>query len=347
VAAGARRSRAELTDALTAWYRSRHPERTGVDLQVQRPSAGLSSETVLVDVTWPEGTESLVVRLPPVGPTLFPDYDLVAQAEIQAALRATDVPVPELVAMETDQSWTGAPFVVSAKVAGRTLATAPSYVDHGWFAEASADDRGRLAEGALMLMSRIHRLDPFKLGLERFSGGGPSLSGALDYWESYLAWATDDLEQTDIYRSALAWCRDNLPAPAPAGLLWGDPQLTNLIFSEQSEPVAVLDWEMSSLGPAEIDLAWFILMHEMACEQAGVANPPGLPDRAEMISFYERHLGRPVAELEWYEVFAHLRSGAIVVRVGELMLRAGVANTWTAQVPQPRHLRRLIGEGSA
>jgi aminoglycoside phosphotransferase (APT) family kinase protein len=124
--------------------------------------------------------------------------------------------------------------------------------------------------------------------------------------------------------------------------LWGDPQLTNLVLDDAGEIAAVLDWEMSGLGPAELDLSWFLVLHEHAGETAGT-ELPGYPGREAIIEWYEAAAGRKVADLHFYDVLANLRSGAIVLRIGAIMATAGHSATWTTQVPQPRHLARLIG----
>lgn len=195
----------------------------------------------------------------------------------------------------------------------------------------------------ISMLARIHRLDHTTLDLGEPSGGGPSLTGVLDYWDGYLDWATEDIEGAQIYRDALAWCRANLPDDVPpAGLLWGDPQLQNLVAADDGEIAAVLDWEMSGLGPPELDLSWFLVLHEHAAETAGV-DLPGFPGRATIIDWYADALGREVADLHWYDVLANIRTGAIVLRIGALMTAAGHSASWTRQVPQPRHLARLIG----
>ncbi len=90
---------------------------------------------------------------------------------------------------------------------------------------------------------------------------------------------------------------------------------------------AVLDFEMASIGPAEVDLAWFVVLHEMAVDRCG-GDLPGFPGRAATVATYEARLGRPVADLRWYEAFAALRSGAILVRAARLLARLGVDDSW-------------------
>jgi aminoglycoside phosphotransferase (APT) family kinase protein len=173
------------------------------------------------------------------------------------------------------------------------------------------------------------------------------LGGVVDYWEDYLGWATTDEAGAAVYRQAITWCRDNLPTtPPPTSLLWGDPQLTNLVLDDSGEIAAVLDWEMSGVGPAELDLSWFLVLHEHAAETAG-ADLPGFPGRDAILDWYQAAAGRELADLRFYDVLANLRSGAIVLRIGEIMASAGHPASWTSQVPQPRHLARLIGAASS
>jgi aminoglycoside phosphotransferase (APT) family kinase protein len=170
----------------------------------------------------------------------------------------------------------------------------------------------------------------------------------LDFWDRYLDWATaaggeEIVAGAAIYRQSLAWCRDHLPDDVPpTGLLWGDPQLTNAVLGDGGEITAILDWEMAGLGPAEVDLSWFLALHEHGVETAGT-QLPGWPGRDAILASYSDALGRELADLHWYDVLANIRSGAIVLRIGAVMAAAGHPASWTAQVPQPRHLARLIG----
>jgi fatty-acyl-CoA synthase len=331
------RSRKALAAGLARWFTARNG--STAEVSVERPQPGLSSDTLLVDVD----SGSFVVRLPPQGPGLFPDYDLSRQAQVQQAVSDGGIAAAPPLAMESDPKWLGSPFLVMPRIAGRTLTTHPSFITHGWLAESCADDQAAVFRRFVETLARIHRLDASGLPT---TGGGPELSGVIDYWESYLDWATDDAAGASIYRQAIAWCRENLPAaPPPPSLLWGDPQLTNLVVDESGEIAAVLDWEMSGVGPAELDLSWFLVLQEHAAETAG-AELPGFPGRGTIIDWYQAAAGRDVADLHFYDVLANLRSGAIVLRIGEIMAMEGHPATWTAQVPQPRHLARLIGAGS-
>lgn len=333
------RSRADLAAGFAGWFAARDGM-TLPDVEVARPQPGLSSDTVMLTVN---GTDDYVARLPPLGGGLFPDYDLARQDLVQRALGSAGIAVAPSLALETDPSWVGTPFLLMPKISGHTLTTNPSYLVGGWLAEAAADLQADVIERFLAMLARINRLSPPDLGLERLSGGGPSLGGMLEFWSGYLDWATEDTDGAAIYRRAIDWCRKNLPpTPPAAGLLWGDPQLVNLVLDDDGGIAAVLDWEMAAIGPAEVDLAWFLVLHEHAAETAG-AQLAGWPGREAIITSYRAALGRELADLHWYDVLANIRSGAIVLRIGAVMAAAGHPASWTSQVPQPRHLARLIG----
>jgi aminoglycoside phosphotransferase (APT) family kinase protein len=333
------RSRDALAAGFAAWFAAREGSRPP-PVRVERPQPGLSSDTVLLCV---DGSREYVARLPPVGDGLFPDYDLARQHRVQRALGDTPVPVAPPLALETDESWVGAPFLLMPRVAGRTLTTRPSYLTDGWLAETATETQAALVERFVATLAAIHRLDASGLDLGPLSGGGPDLPGMLDFWERYLDWTSAADEAAAIYHDALRWCRANLPPRPPApGLLWGDPQLVNLVIDEKGGIAAVLDWEMAGLGPAEVDLSWFLVLHEHAADTAGT-DLPGWPGRAAVVDRYAALLGRDVADLHWYDVFANLRSGAIVLRIGALMSAAGHPATWTTGVPQHRVLSGLLG----
>jgi aminoglycoside phosphotransferase (APT) family kinase protein len=122
---------------------------------------------------------------------------------------------------------------------------------------------------------------------------------------------------------ALEACRASLPADEPApSVCWGDVRLPNVIFDDECTPAAVLDWEMATLAPPEVDLGWFLTVHRMSVEVVG-SDLPGFRPRAEMLSYYEQQLGRPLHDLHWYEAWGALRSAAIMVRLARLLFDLG------------------------
>ncbi len=165
--------------------------------------------------------------------------------------------------------------------------------------------------------TRSTTVDAAALGLRA------GLTGELEWWERYLGWATDGSPPAAL-ADALAWCRGHRPADEPpSSLLWGDVRLGNVVFDpERCVPRAILDWDMASVGPAEMDLAWFLALEQVSVDLIGRV-VPGFGDRQEAIAVAEHHLGRALQDLDWHEVFALVRASAVSTRIAILFERAG------------------------
>lgn len=247
---------------------------------------------------------------------IFPAYDLEQQAAVQAAVGAAGVPVAGPVRYEPDPGVLGAAFVampfVTGPIPGEFTPADP------WLTGLPDDTvRHTVWRSFLDTLVRIHEADPAGLGLRT------GLTAELDFWDGYLDWATDG-DPPRALADALAWCRAHRPATEPpAALLWGDVRLGNVVFDPDAlAPRAVLDWDMASVGPAEMDLAWFLALEAVQTDLTNMS-VPGFGTRVEAVSLVEARLGRPLVDLPWYEVFALVRASAISTRIALLFERAG------------------------
>lgn len=276
---------------------------------IARPAPGFSCETLIVD-------GSLVVRLPPVGDAIFPTYDLRQQAAVQDAAGAAGIPVAGPSRHEPDPGYLGAGFVAMPFVAGAI----PSDFTSGdpWLTGLPDDAARRTLWDAFVdVLVGIHRTPTEGLGLRT------GLVAELAEWERYVDWSTDGSPPAALV-DVLAWCREHAPAEEPpAGLLWGDVRLGNVIFDEVlATPKAVLDWDMASVGPIELDLAWFLALEGVLESLTGMV-VPGFGTREQLIARVEGALGRGLQPLDWYEVFSLARASAISTRIAVLHRRAG------------------------
>jgi aminoglycoside phosphotransferase (APT) family kinase protein len=336
IASGARDDEAIRAGA-QRWLRAHEPALVdGTVEPISRPAAGLSSDTCFVGAVAPTGERyDYVVRLPPEGEGLFPEYDLRGQADRQNSLASRGVPIATPVRFEADQSWLGAPFMVMPRVPGHVLAR--SWVRKGFIADASPRFRHDLVLGFVRTVAGLHRLPPDP------SRASESLADVFASWSEYLDWASGDREPPGFMTAARDWCGEHLPrAASPVSELWGDVQLTNAVFATDGSVAALLDWEMSGTGPAELDLGWFLALHDMTIEQAGTTLA-GIPTRADIIDCYETTRGASVGSLRWFEVFALMRSGSIMVRMARILSAQGVDDSWlVANNPTQAALDRLL-----
>lgn len=345
MATGRLRDDAEISRALSRWATDRWSERAGVRVaSLARPSAGWSNETFLVTFAWDGGGADAVVRLPSLVPS-YPVYDLGAQARVLEALDAAAIPVPHPATFEPDESWLGAPFLAMPRVVGRPAGEAPAL--DPWITDSPLATQTHLHQQFVDLLATVHRVDPSSMaGVLR--GGADTLAAEVAWWREYAEWAADG----DVPRGlgdALDWCRDHVPAAEPPpSLCWGDARLGNVMFDEQRNVTSVLDWELASIGPAEMDLAWYLALDELV-ERVVKQRVPGFLERAAVIARYEQHLGRPVVDLEWHEVFALARSTTINDRQARIAAATGTDYPGVAGDDNPvlRYLARRIERASA
>jgi aminoglycoside phosphotransferase (APT) family kinase protein len=340
------RDDAHLAARLTDWLAHTYPAGGNVVVDgTRRPSAGWSNETVLVTVSWEHPHDAatagqFVLRLPTIVPS-FPVYDLAAQARVLGVVQRAGIPSPRVIAFEADERWLGAPFLVMSYVPGRSGPEAPGL--DPWLTEAPLDEQRALHERFLATLAAIHRVDWQAGGLEGvLRGHTGAMRDEVGWWAAYIEWAANGAPAR-LLADAAQWCAQHVPANEPtAALCWGDARLGNVMFDPRRAITAVLDWELASIGPPEMDLAWYLVLDELT---AKFTKPvPGFLARDVAISYYEAQLGRPVVDLEWHEIFALVRSAAINDRQARMAADAGVAYPGVAGDDNPvlRYVARRI-----
>ena len=133
-------------------------------------------------------------------------------------------------------------------------------------------------------------------------------------------------------------------------LLWGDARVGNVLYSD-FRPVAVLDWEMTALGPRELDVAWLIFAHMVFQELAGLATLPGLPDvlrEDDVRESYRRLTGIELGDLRWFYAYSGVMWACVFMRTGARRVHFGEVEKPDDVESLFYHaalMKRLIGEG--
>jgi aminoglycoside phosphotransferase (APT) family kinase protein len=312
-----RRDIGELGSALATWARSERGDGVQVS-DVRAPASGMANETVLFRL---DG-EPLVARLAPLPsspyPT-FPAFDLAFQEWVMRLVRErTSVCVPEVVYLERSEEWLGAPFLLLRAIDGVVPSDSPPYLLAGWMLEGSDDDRARLEQASIEVLVALHKVvddGPATAFLRPDVPGDTALARQLAFQRRYYEWACEGTPVPALER-AFKVLAATLPATRRSVLNWGDSRIGNILYRD-FEPVAVLDWEMASVGPPEVDLGWMTFFHAFFQGMAEEHGFPGLPDlfdRARAVATYKRLSGDIVEDLAWYEAFAALRFGIISIR---------------------------------
>lgn len=317
----------DLARDLGAWMQGKMPGASDLPLEnFDYPrGAGQSHETILFDATWREGGQEkalgCVVRIKPGRFTVFPDNLFTEQFNVMKTLHDGNyVRVAQPLWLEENPAVIGAPFFVMEKKNGRVPVSIPPYAREGWLSEATPAQRRKLWEGAVRQLAAI-QLVP--LSEVRFlEGPAHAREGLAQEWDKYkrfIAWVQEDRPWRVLER-AMARLEANWPANQPEGMVWGDARIGNMMFDENFEVVAVMDWEQPSLGGALQDLAWFLVLSETmhGCASQIGAHLEGMGSREETIALWEQITGKSAADIEWYEEFTHLKMSCTGVRLDAL-----------------------------
>jgi len=313
----------------TRWLATRVPEATDIELvSLGGPElTGFSSDTLMFDLAWTADgrrhEEPVVVRLKPTGGCqIFPEYDLTIQYRCMDVLRAVGVPAPRMLWLEEDPGPLGVPFYVMERLEGEIPPDRPPYHMEGWMLDASPETRASVWWSGLEAMARVHTCDWESLGFRFLDDpryGKVGIDQWLGYYRQYLHWSLDG-EPYPLCTRALDWLEANKPVDEPLRLCWGDSRIGNQIFDD-GKCVAVLDWEMATLGNPVRDLAWYMYLDRHHSDGIGVERLAGLPSRDETIARWEELTGLEAGSTaKYYEVFGAMAFTVIMVRVARQMI---------------------------
>ena len=325
-----RRDLGEVGSALQRWAQAQLGAHARV-ANAASPGNGMSSETVLFEVTHGDEHERYVARLAPLPDVypVFPEYDIELQAKCMQLVRAhTDVPAPDVRWVELDPHFLGTPFLVMRRVDGDAPPDIPPYVFGGWVGDATPAQRATMQRRTVEVLAKLHEINPANADLSflaRPQHGSTALAQQLGHERWYYEWAREGVSYPLIDRT-FAWLDAHLPPEGETVFNWGDARVGNVLYRDFT-PVAVLDWEMATMGPREVDLAWMIFLHEFFDDLAVRFGMPGMHDfmqRDSVIADYEELSGHTVRNLEWFEVFAALRFAIVSVRTSTRGMAYGV-----------------------
>lgn len=359
------RDTSTLPDVLSQWLATVLPGGVAPQVTVESgiDSNGMSSETIVLTVRRDEDgspvEERFVARVAPSAEDVpvFDSYRLDHQFEvIRLVGESTDIPVPQVRWLEPTGSVLGTPFFLMDHVEGIVPPDVMPYTFGGnWFYDAPAEKQRELQDRTVEVLAKLHAVPQPEETFGFLAEKAPqrnALRRNLDWLTSWYAFAVPDIGRSELIERALAWLEEHWPAEvadAEPVLVWGDARIGNVLY-EDFRPVAVLDWEMATLGPREMDLAWMIFAHMVFQELTGLAGLPGMPDfmrEADVKATYTELTGVPVGDLQWFYVYSaviwacvFMRTSARRVRFGEIEAPQDVESLFY----HGALLRRLIGD---
>jgi aminoglycoside phosphotransferase (APT) family kinase protein len=311
-------------DALHLWMQAHVASYEG-PLKVDQFSGGQSNPTYRLSTP----KHQYVLRRKPPGDLLKGAHAVDREARVLHALAAQGFPVPRVYGVCQDDAVIGTWFYVMEMVRGRIFWDAT-------FAEVSQTERPRFFDAMNATLARLHSIDPVAAGLSNF--GRPDR-----YFERQIArWSEQYLADVDAGRDPnmdrmLEWLPDHIPPGEESRVVHGDFRCDNMIFhAERPEVIAVLDWELSTLGHPLADFAYHLMMYRLP--PLGIAGLKGadlprlnIPAERDYVEAYCRRTGRSgVANLNFYLAFNVFRFSAIVHGIKGRVLR-GTASSPNSQ----------------
>jgi aminoglycoside phosphotransferase (APT) family kinase protein len=306
---------------VTEWLLD-HVDGLRTPLRFDLISGGRSNLTYAV--TDPSGRK-IVLRRPPTSHVLSTAHDMAREYRVISALRDTDVPVAPALAFCADEAVNDRPFYLMGFVDGHVLRDISG-------TEAVLDEAKRKVAGEQLIdvLAAIHQVDVDAVGLGDFARRAGYRQRQLRGWHGQCGKSHEQAREIGVYRpvplvdEVHKILTDRLPAQQGTAIVHGDYRLDNTIMSADGRIMAVLDWELSTLGDPLADVGTLLAYW---AEEPGQGTPsaavvtmaqsaatalPGFPSRAEIAGRYAAHSGRDLAGIDYYVAFAYWKLACIL-----------------------------------
>ncbi|SHK13781.1 Predicted kinase, aminoglycoside phosphotransferase (APT) family [Shimia gijangensis] len=295
------------TEAVAAWLARNMPGFEG-PLEAEKFAGGQSNPTFAL--TSPSGR--YVLRRKPPGVLLKSAHAVDREFRVQKALADTDVPVARMHVLCDDDDVIGSMFYVMQRVDGRNF-------DDPRLDGLSKHDRAAVFNQMNKVLAAIHSVDIATVGLSDYGPEGNYFERQVGRWtKQYRASETETVPAMD---ALIDWLAANMPADdGKRTLVHGDYRLDNLLFAaDGTDCVAVLDWELSTIGHPYADLAGVIMQWQMPPGGSGRGLKGvdraslGIPSDQEFIGKYCERMGLPgIDKFGFYLAFCFFRMAAII-----------------------------------
>ena len=313
---------------LLVWLQKQLPE-VGNRLAVKQFQGGQSNPTFLLETD----RGRYVLRKKPSGKTLPSAHMVEREYKVIRALSGnTNFPVPKARVLCEDSEIIGTPFYVMDFLEGRI-------VSHSALRELNRQERLPAHHSAIDTLAELHSVDVNAVGLGDYGRPEGYVARQVSRWsKQYLAAKTDDMPAMD---KLMAWLPENLPSTDECAIAHGDYRFGNLMLAaDKPEVIAVLDWELSTLGHPLADLAYYCLPYHLPSDMPGMRGllgedleALGIPDEQATIARYCAKTGREsIADWHVYLAFSLFRLASIVQGVYKRALDGNAANANALEV---------------
>jgi aminoglycoside phosphotransferase (APT) family kinase protein len=278
-----------------------------LDTQAELISGGKSNLTF----TLTSAAGEMVLRRPPTGTLLPSAHDMGREARVQQALGSTAVPVARIV-LRDEGDLMGVPCYVMEKVSGHVIR---GELPDGF--AASPVERERMAFVFVDALAALHAVDVEAVGLSDYGRPAGFMERQVRRWTGQWEQSkTHDVPEIAELGRRLAM---RTPTQQRSTIVHGDYRTDNVVYdaADPGRIGAVLDWELSTLGDPLTDVAFLMLFWRSALERPlslvpGISHLPGFADRDVLLKRYAAASGADLADMGYYQAFAHYKFAVIV-----------------------------------
>jgi aminoglycoside phosphotransferase (APT) family kinase protein len=282
------------------------------ELTVERHQAGHSNETFFIR----RGATEWVLRRPPRPPYLPTAHDVKREYTVLKALDGTGVRAPRPALFCDDESVIGAPFYLMERVDGFVIRdVVPRWLD-------SDSERRRIGDELIDAAAELHAVDPTAVGLEGWGKPTGYIQRQIVRWRAQLDGATKLTRPLPDYERVAAWLEEHQPPEQAPAIVQGDYKLDNVMYGPAAPArlVAILDWEMATIGDPLADIGWMLSFWREPGESGDVLHSalnnvfgaPGWRSRSELIDRYEAATGRSMTDIRFYTALAMWKLGILL-----------------------------------
>ncbi|HEX5704669.1 MAG TPA: phosphotransferase family protein [Pyrinomonadaceae bacterium] len=303
----------ELNEQNLASYLRTHLPNLEAALTVKQFPSGFSNLTYLLKF----GDRQLVLRRPPIGAKIKTAHDMGREFRILSHLHPVYPKVPEPLLFCEDETVIGAPFYVMERVRGIILrAQSPEG------SELTPQTMRRLSRAFVENLVEIHAIDYRGAGLGDLGSPQGYVHRQIEGWtKRYYNAQTDDVREIDQLAD---WLRTHLPHDSPGALIHNDYKYDNLVLSSEdiARVIAVLDWEMATIGDPLMDLGttlgyWVESTDSEEWQRSGfvLTRLPGNLSRKQVVDYYAEKSGREIGDATFYYAYGLLKIAVIVQQI--------------------------------
>lgn len=313
-------------EKLDSYLRTRIP---GLEtlLRIERIGGGQSNPTYRLRYD----NRDLILRRRPDGDILPSAHAVDREFKVQRSLMGSAVPVPEMLVYEDSPDVAKTAFYVMGFVEGRIF-------DDNTLNDAAKSDRRKMYRNLAQVLSRIHAVDVASAGLSDFGKVGGYFERQIRRWSRQ--WELSKAEDNPAIDLLTDWLQRHLPSDDRTTLVHGDYRIGNVVFHpDKPQIVAVLDWELSTLGHPMADLAhscvymWMTDSHEFGAGLRDVdLSAHGLPSMEEFVADYQSASAVKSEMTTFHLAFALFRNAVIFEGIADRARRGNASATNAAEV---------------